>query len=238
MTTNKLNTDNATVPAVSYRDGDPKGWGGDPSRGAAVGRRTLHGAPSFTGRLTFREVAVGPDGYDQCGTYWGTGPRLYWYASDDGEIQGTVRALDAQHAVARIRESYPAASVVSPDAPSEDDVEACAEGYIAAMLWLTNSADAGVEDADSEHLDGLDVELAPEAREKITAMCRSFLTANMPAIGSEAHTAGHCLYLDSSGHGSGFSDWWNDTTAEALQTAARKVRPAYPYVQDGLVYLD
>jgi len=49
---------------------------------------------------------------DDCnGTYFGIGSPLYWYASDDGEIDGMIRATDRQDARAQVIAMYPAAKV-------------------------------------------------------------------------------------------------------------------------------
>ncbi len=78
----------------SYKDNDPKGWCGDPSRGAAMGRVGIIGPKDFAGRLCLRRVRMSACGaYDSNGTYYGHGNPIYWYASDDGEIDGTLRAV-------------------------------------------------------------------------------------------------------------------------------------------------
>ncbi len=59
---------------MSYEKNDPKGWGGDPSRGAALGRRDITPAPPF-GTVTVQEIRLDRDGYDALGTYWGVDPR-------------------------------------------------------------------------------------------------------------------------------------------------------------------
>jgi hypothetical protein len=94
---------------VSYKTNDPRGWGGDPSRGAALGRPTLRGEPSFSGRLTLRRVRLDQGGYDPNGTYFGAGGPLYWYASDDGEIDAMLRAHSREGAKAQVLKIYPSA---------------------------------------------------------------------------------------------------------------------------------
>ena len=77
---------------TDYTTHDPKGWCGDPKRGAALGRPTIKGEKTYSGRLTLRRVYLNQGGYDPNGTYFGHGDPLYWYASEDGEIDGVVRA--------------------------------------------------------------------------------------------------------------------------------------------------
>jgi hypothetical protein len=96
---------------VSYKDNDPKGWCGDPKRGAAFGRTALHSTDGaeFKGKLVLRRVRLNGD-YDDNGTYWGGGPGtlpLYWYADEDGTIDACVRAIGREDAKRLIRARYP-----------------------------------------------------------------------------------------------------------------------------------
>jgi len=95
-----------------YSTRDPKGWAGDPRRGAAVGRPTVQkGDPeTFTGKLVLREVPLNDGGYDRNGTYFGLGPPLYWCAGGDGDehdIDYMLRASDREAAKRKVRERYP-----------------------------------------------------------------------------------------------------------------------------------
>ena len=101
-----------------YSTRDPKGWCGDPSRGAAMGRGTWKGEPDYAGKITLRRIYLDNGGYDTNGTYWGWGDPLYWYACEDGEIDGMLRATSAydskvSRADARrqVLEMYPDAKV-------------------------------------------------------------------------------------------------------------------------------
>ena len=96
----------------SYKTHDPRGWGGDPSRGAALGRPTvIDGSPS--GRLYLRKVPLDAGGYDPNGTYFGACihgvPPLYWYADAGGNIDAVLRANDRDDAKRQIRERIPGA---------------------------------------------------------------------------------------------------------------------------------
>ena len=94
---------------VSYKTNDPRGWGGDPKRGAALGRPTLKGPADFSGKLTLQRVRLDSGGYDSNGTYFGMGAPLFWYASDDGEIDAVLRASDREAAKREIAALYPKA---------------------------------------------------------------------------------------------------------------------------------
>lgn len=91
-----------------YKTHDPKGWCGDPKRGAALGRPALHGEPDFAGKMYLRKVPLDNGGYDRNGTYFGHGDDyVYWYASADGTIDGTLRAVDRDEAKTVILSRYP-----------------------------------------------------------------------------------------------------------------------------------
>lgn len=95
---------------ASYKTNDPRGWCGDPSRGAALGRATIQDAPeAFSGKLTLRRVQLDSGGYDPNGTYFGTGAPLYWTASEDGEIDYVLRASEREDARSKVRAKYPSA---------------------------------------------------------------------------------------------------------------------------------
>lgn len=93
----------------NYKDNDPKGWGGDPKRGAALGRPTLKGEASYNGKLTLKRTYLNSGGYDRNGTYFGIGAPLYWYANEDGSIDGMLRANSRAAAKEEIRKEYPQA---------------------------------------------------------------------------------------------------------------------------------
>jgi hypothetical protein len=77
----------------AYRTNDPKGWGGDPSRGAALGRPTINEeTPEYTGKVYFSNVYINRGGYDKNGTYFGVGgDPVYWVTNDDGTIDFILR---------------------------------------------------------------------------------------------------------------------------------------------------
>lgn len=103
-----LSAANDTSP--SYKTNDPRGWCGDPSRGAAMGRATIQDAPAdFAGKLYLRRSYLDNGGYDCNGTYFGIGTPLYWVASEDGEIDYVLRARSRNDAKAQVLATYPKA---------------------------------------------------------------------------------------------------------------------------------
>jgi hypothetical protein len=101
------------VPTPDYKRHDPKGWCGDPTRGAAMGRHSYHAedSESFDGKLSLRRVRLNSGGYDGNGTYFGTGSPLYWAASEDLDVDYMFRAHDREAARATVLEKYPKAKV-------------------------------------------------------------------------------------------------------------------------------
>lgn len=95
----------------SYKSRDPRGWGGDPKRGAAMGRHTYNepGPGTFDKPLTLRKIPLDSGGYDPNGTYFGWGEPIYWLASDDGKIDRVFRARTRAEAKAKALALYPTA---------------------------------------------------------------------------------------------------------------------------------
>ena len=97
----------------NYQHNNPRGYGGDPRRGAAMGRSTLHAdcPEEFTGTLYVARVVLDGD-YDINGTYWGGGGNpLYWCASEDHEVDFVIRASDWSSAILEFGEEYPGVTV-------------------------------------------------------------------------------------------------------------------------------
>ena len=94
-----------------YSTHDQQGWCGDASRGAAMGRPTVLGPAWFGGQIRLRRSYLDNGGYDSNGTYFGIGSPLYWYASDDGEIDGMTRGSSRAEARAYVLSLYPLAKV-------------------------------------------------------------------------------------------------------------------------------
>lgn len=91
---------------ISYKDNDPRGWCGNPNRGAALGRNSIHTDKEASVKLYLRRVILDSGGYDSNGTYFGHGDPLYWYADKDGNVDAVLRARDRDQAKAKIRFSY------------------------------------------------------------------------------------------------------------------------------------
>lgn len=216
----------------SYATNDPKGWCGDPKRGAAMGRRCYYG--ELVGQLTVREIPLDGD-YDPNGTYFGSGDPIYWCASDDGAIDYTMRAEDRDDAMAQVRETYPAAEFKPLD-PILDGLAVMLAAYVTCALWSTNdeSDESGGKPLDDNYSD---LDIAPETMARMEADCRAFLLANAVDIGSEFSQAGHDFWLTRNHHGCGFwdGDWPND--GEALTAAAHACGEVNLYVgDDGKIY--
>ena len=96
-----------------YNTNDPKGWCGDPKRGAALGRPTVQDEPKeWDGKLTLHRSYLDSGGYDKNGTYFGGGPpALYWCANEELTIDFMLRADDRQAARAQVLKKYPNARV-------------------------------------------------------------------------------------------------------------------------------
>ena len=102
-----------TSKRPSYKTRDPLGWCGDPRRGSAAGRCTIHDAgKDFNGKLTLKRIRLNGGDYDCNGTYFGGGAGtlpLYWYANDDGSIDAMLRAATREEAKKLIKVDYPKA---------------------------------------------------------------------------------------------------------------------------------
>jgi len=99
----------------AYKDNDPKGWMGDPKRGAAHGRVSRHKrdeggkiqGEEVTERLYLRKIHIDVQGYDSNGTYFGTGNPLYWCSNEDGDIDYMLRAHHREQAKNIVLKKYP-----------------------------------------------------------------------------------------------------------------------------------
>lgn len=130
-------------PAEVYKTNDPRGWCGDPGRGAAMGRCDIREVPEdydleFTIRI---ERILLIEGYDPNGTYFGIGAPLFWvYAQEDVEstasdaaptlfdfetatLDYVERFVDIEDAVRIVQETWPRAKVVASEAWCDELVE-------------------------------------------------------------------------------------------------------------------
>lgn len=229
----------------SYSTNDPKGWGGDPGRGAALGRPEIH-TDGFSGELTLKRIMLDSGGYDPNGTYFGAGLPLYWFASEGGEVDAMLRARDRASVIEAIGKVYPEATIPLDD--SANWIDEFFSAYVTAALWSTsdNSDESGGDPLDKNY--SID-DLAPECRAKLREACGTFHAANVELLSraryanrrecTDAEMAGHDFWLTSNGHGAGFQD--GDVqpreVGKALADAARKARGFDLYVgDDGKIY--
>jgi hypothetical protein len=101
---------------TDYSRHDPKGWCGDPTRGAALGRPTVKDAPrDYAGKLYIRRVYLNSGGYDSNGTYFGTGAPLFWVSANDEspdvDVDFMLRAASRDAAIVKVRAEYPNAKI-------------------------------------------------------------------------------------------------------------------------------
>lgn len=94
---------------LDYQTNDPKGWCGDPSRGAALGRPEIRG--EYTGQTLFITRKQLDGDYDENGTYFGQGEPLFWVHSEDGDFDFMLRALTLERARDKTRDLYPNAKL-------------------------------------------------------------------------------------------------------------------------------
>lgn len=94
-------------------------WGGDPARGAAMGRANRSGYRNAKGdwiELAVTEnarpfslvrIRLDSGGYDRGGAYWGHGAPLWGFVGPVEDICGFVRAKNREAAKAAVREIHP-----------------------------------------------------------------------------------------------------------------------------------
>lgn len=93
---------------MDYQTNDPKGWCGDPSRGAALGRPTVINVEQDTApKVRVSRVRLDAGGYDPNGTYFGAGQPLFWVRTDEGDVDFVVRAHDRDSAKTKARNRIP-----------------------------------------------------------------------------------------------------------------------------------
>lgn len=227
-----------------YKRNDPKGWCGDPSRGAALGRSDLTepDEETFDAPFTLKRIPLDSGGYDPNGTYFGTGEPLYWLASEDGTVDIVFRAINGMAARHHAEKLYPRAKlpdeIVGLDIEVGDiELDEFTQGYVACALWV------GVRDEEGETVDGYESEdvdtgtLLTMKRE-----CADFQEANDELLGQyynhrTREDAGHDFFLTRNGHGAGFWDRGLGEVGDELSDAARVYGDYDLYVgDDGKVY--
>lgn len=131
-----------------YKTNDPRGWCGDPKRGAALGRPTILGQPE--GHIVLRRVVIDQGGYDFNGTYFGHGQYLYWYADTGGNVDAMERAEDYDEALQIVREAYPGVEIrkaddIQPQCQGPED-EACYKSATEEWEYCEDHCYLGYED--------------------------------------------------------------------------------------------
>jgi hypothetical protein len=118
-----------------YKKNAPKGYCGDPGRGAAMGRADINPKAEPAGPLTMCYVELDEGGYDVCGTYWGHSYDHHLYFAYGNDEAGEDIELflwsgsSAARARADVRARYPDIDIhFTPELPlidfPEEDVEA------------------------------------------------------------------------------------------------------------------
>lgn len=229
-----------------YTDNDPKGWGGDPQRGAALGRHEVNepGEETFSKPLILKRVPIDNGGYDPNGTYFGTGEPLYWLASEDGCIDKVFRAKDDDAALAKAKAEHPQAALPEQVegievTVGEVELDEFTQGYLECALWSST-------DEDGDSLDGVyGVEdFAPVTLQEAVRECKDFQEAQAELLqkayaerGYTADKAGHDFWLTRNGHGAGFWDRGLGEIGDQLTDASKPYGDVDLYVgDDGLIY--
>lgn len=196
----------------SYKTNDPRGWCGDPSRGAALGRGSIKDAPAdATVELFIRRISIDSGGYDVNGTYWGTPDDLWWAADAEGDVELTCRAPDRPAAESKFRQSYPRATFRSPSLGDEQFEEFFA-GYLDVVVDVVDADER--ENACQEDREEVDIchdSVPDETRAKLRDNAREFWDAHLDDIALLAdHVSlgqmGSDLWLSAGGYGVSFED--------------------------------
>lgn len=209
-----------------YQDNDPGGWGGDPSRGAAMGRRDVRNAAADAPvRLRAVRVSFVDGDYDPLGTYFGGGKPIYWIASIDdehGAVDMVRRASSYEDAIEEARIDYPNAVFLPTGSPipgARVDAGMFLDGAIDAILFCWTDAEGEPLDRNyGRH------QLDAESRERLAAWCVEFIVANelhLTAAGApDSYSAGADFALAACETGCGFDDWTPRDVGQALHESA------------------
>lgn len=222
-----------------------KGCGGDPKRGAALGRVTVDEPTEDTYKtpLLLKRVPIDKGGYDPNGMYFGEGENLYWLASEDGKIDRVYRAKDDHAAIAHAGNLYTLAKIptkVEGLKVEVGDVEldAFTQQYLETALWSStdNADDSGGAPLDQNYdVDDFDPAFILEAKRE----CEDFQKAQAKLLakayehsGYDEGSAGHDFWLTRCGHGAGFWDRGLGDVGDQLTKACRPYGNVDLYVGD------
>ncbi len=229
---------------INYKQNDPKGWCGDPTRGAALGRSTVDqpDEDTFAEPLAIKRVPLDRGGYDPNGTYFGTGKPLYWVGSCDGNVDRVLRASNDADALSQVEALYPEAKLperIEGLSIEVGDVELdeFTQGYVECALWSSSDHETDTP-LDRDH----DVyDIAVETLLEMKRECADFQEAqrelldeayNHPTCNYDAARAGHDFWLTRHHHGAGFWDRGLGVVGDKLTEAAYVYGDYDLYVDD------
>lgn len=236
---------------ISYKTNDPKGWGGDPKRGAALGRAPIDepDADTYKTPLILKRVPLDEGGYDPNGTYFGRdNSNLYWLASEDGKIDRVYRARDDAAAIAYAGNLYKYAKIPTRVEGltveiGEIELDSFTRQYLETALWaeLDHADESGGRPLDDNYtIEDFDPEFVAQAKRD----CEDFQEAQAELLDKayaehdyNEENAGHDFWLTRNGHGAGFKDRGMGELGEALAKECRPYGGVDLYVgDDGKIY--
>lgn len=229
-----MGNDQVVIVWPTYEGKDPKGYCGDPERGAAMGRHSYHvdDDVSYIGKIKIEYVPLDGD-YDRLGTYWGGGEGssdLWWCVSEDGEIDYCVRAKTHALAVVIVRQRYHKATIEPEEVTGIEDFF---REYVYAALAYT-------QEDNSDDSDGCSLlanergpsDIEPDTLAKMRADCLKFLRENAADIGTSYADAGKDFWHTRNEDDAGFWDGdWPDV-GDRLTGASHEFGHFDLYVDD------
>jgi hypothetical protein len=225
----------------NYSANDPKGWCGDPKRGAALGRPTVKDVNRHDPiELSVQRVHLDAGGYDRNGTYFGRSEGsdpLYWVASEDGQVDYCLRAKDLESARALVSRDFTDVTFVA-DAPigeTVDKYDPFFAAYVECALWSSTDDNGDPLDNGRDIDDVADTSLA-----SMWSECRDFRMgeASTDLVGMDPTQAGHDFWLTRNRHGAGFWDRGLGERGKRLTDAAHAHGSCDLYVgDDGKVWV-
>lgn len=224
---------------TTYQDRDPRGWCGDPKRGAALGRSTIQDAPREAPVVLHVErIPLDVGGYDPNGTYFGGGAGtrpLYWISAPDeapGEVDFMVRAWSERDARDKALAHYPNARFDTEPEFGDYDTDGFLAAFFECALW--SSTDADDRPLDDRFAEG---DVDETCRRALAEECHAFIRENLADLTADdaldAEHAGHDFWLTRCGHGAGFWDGdWSEPIATRLTASSKRFGNVDLYVGD------
>jgi hypothetical protein len=194
-----------TTSLERFKKNAPKGYCGDPVRGAAMGRADINPTAEPAGPLTVCFVERYDGGYDVCGTYWGCSSDhgLYFAYGDDAEgndIEMLFWAKGDVSARKYMLNMYP------------DNTVEVIEGEV-----ISSFSEDEDEEEEAEEEDNLPLWEAT-GREFVDALAEEYAPEELPAVLGDA-IGGMCLRACDRGAGA-------HDLAEMLREVARRLDSA------------